>query len=83
MIEIRDFRVISDYSWGDMKNIKNWDFIRLMDSWQSVLQLVEIGQTVNFEVKITECTWNSNKELFGNWENIKINFTNWSDLKNQ
>ena len=82
-IEIRNFEIISDYSWENAKNIKNWDFIKMTGSWQNLLQSAETGQAVKFEVIVTECTWNSNKELFGNRENIKLNFSDWSALKNQ
>ena len=46
-------------------------------------EILKVGQPVKFEVTVTECTWNSNKDLFETWESLKINFTSWLDLKNQ
>jgi len=83
-IRIDKVNIITDYSWGDIKNLGNWSALRNTNSnWQQLYQqTTKVGTPVKIEVDISEDNWLNIKESFNTWDMVKNNFNSWLDIKN-
>lgn len=83
-IRIDKVKIITTYSWGDIKNLGNWGALRnANNNWQQLYQqTTKVGTQVKIEVETSEDNWLNIKESFSTWNMVKNNFYSWLDIKN-
>lgn len=83
MLKIIDVNISSDYSWGDIKNLRNWDsFKNTNKNWQQTKQTAIVNHPVFVEVEVVETNWLYLAELNSSWLDIKNKYANWNEVKN-
>lgn len=83
MIKIIDVNISSDYSWGDIKNLANWDAVKNTNkNWQQTKQTAIVNHLVFVEVEVIETNWLYLAELNNSWQDIKNKYINWNEVKN-
>lgn len=82
MIKVIDVNISSDYSWEDIKNLRNWNsFKNTNGNWQKTKQNVIVGNPVFVEVEILESNWLHIFNNYNSWLDIKNKFINWNEIK--
>lgn len=82
MVKITDVKLNSSYSWNSIKQLKEWNALRLCNpNWNSLNMTVTTGMQTSVEVTVIENTWELLKESYPNWQEIEA-LPNWAALKN-
>lgn len=81
MIKITDVKLNSSYSWNNIKQLKDWNALRLCNpDWNSQKTTVTTGMQISVEVTVIENTWELLKESYSDWHSI-ADLPSWAALK--
>lgn len=81
MIRITDVKIHTEYSWGNVKQLRDWNTLRLCNGdWNSIRMTNIIGKQLNVEVTVIENNWDLIKESMKDWQSL-FQLASWSNIK--